>query len=149
MYTPSPRNSTNNSGIIMPLARSIPPAIPIAMITAVTRTAITSQRLLPKAEAVLSNIPPIWFISCFMPAICPVSARKVYLKIHPTTTVYPIASAREPRTGSSPINSPVFLLPVRISVQTPKALIGPPLAARPSAISSITPVEAINITNKI
>ena len=33
--------------------------IPIAMITAVTRTAITSQRLLPKAEAVLSNMPPI------------------------------------------------------------------------------------------
>ena len=130
-------------------ARSIPPAIPNAMITAVTITAITSHKLFPKTFAVLPNIPPIISMSCPIAATLPVNARNAYLKIQPTTTVYPIASANDPRTGRTPINSPGFRFPVRICVHVPNALIGPPLAARPNAISSITPEEPIKITNKI
>ena len=59
-----------------------------------------------------------------------------------------MAKASEPSTGSTPMASPVFLLPVLISVHFPNALIGPPFAALPNAISSISPVEAIRITNK-
>ena len=118
------------------------------MITPVTIIAITCQRLFPKDDAVPSKSPPIASISCPIRNSPPVIARNAYLKIHPTTTVYPIANAREPRTGITPITSPVRLFPVRISVHLPNALIGPLFAARPSAISSITPVDAIRTTNR-
>ena len=60
-----------------------------------------------------------------------------------------MARAREPNTGISPIISPSFLLFHLNSVHFPKAPTGPASADLPSAISEITPVEPIRITNII
>ena len=145
---PSPTNRIKSIGIMILFAFSIPPEIPYAMITAVTSIATTCHTLFPNAAAVPPNKPSIAATSCPKWKRPPESAKNVYLKIHPTTTLYPIANARDPITGITPITSPIRLFPVRISVHLPNALIGPLFAARPSAISSITPVEAIKITNR-
>ena len=57
-----------------------------------------------------------------------------------------MAMAREPATGIRPRISPQVRRPVRRSAAAPKAATGPPAAARPNAISPITPVEAISTT---
>ena len=56
-------------------AFSIPPAIPSAIITAVTTIAIISHILLPNALAVLPNIPPIADISFPIAESFPENAR--------------------------------------------------------------------------
>ena len=56
-----------------------------------------------------------------------------------------MASIIEPMTGIAPISSPALRLP-RCSVHLPNASTGPAPAQRPSANSSITPVEAIKTT---
>ena len=63
MYIPRPTNMIKSKGIMTLFAFSIPPAIPSAIITAVTTIAIISHILLPNELAVLPNIPPIADIS--------------------------------------------------------------------------------------
>ena len=57
-----------------------------------------------------------------------------------------MAIASDPSTGISPRASPSLRRPVRRSSAAPKAATGPPTAARPKAISPMTPVEAISTT---
>ena len=57
-----------------------------------------------------------------------------------------MAMAREPATGMRPRASPQLRRPVRRSAAVPNAATGPPAAARPKAISPMTPVEAISTT---
>ena len=60
-----------------------------------------------------------------------------------------MAMAREPSTGIKPRASPHFPRPVRCRAASPKATMGPPPAARPKAISPMTPVEAMRATNRM
>jgi hypothetical protein len=102
------------------------------------------QMLFPNADAIAPKRPPNSSI-VFGASVAPVKVPTAYFKIHPITTVYPIAIAREPRTGIIPNPSPTFLFPF-FSQTIPNASIGPDLAARPKLISPITPVDAITTT---
>ena len=102
------------------------------------------QMLFPNADAIVPKRPPNSSI-VFGASVAPVKVPTAYFKIHPITTVYPIAIAREPRTGIIPNPSPTFLFPF-FSQTIPNASIGPDLAARPKLISPITPVDAITTT---
>ena len=57
-----------------------------------------------------------------------------------------MARARDPRTGISPMISPIFLFCHLSSVQSPKASTGPAWADLPRAISEITPVDPMSAT---
>ena len=59
-----------------------------------------------------------------------------------------MAMVREPSTGTRPRASPQFRRPVRRSAAAANAIMGPPAAARPKAISPMTPVEAIRATKR-
>ena len=71
----------------------------------------------------------------------------IYLKLHPTTTEYPIARAKLPRTGTIASASPTDLLLPRVCMAFPKAPMGPDPIARPKAISPITPVNPKKATH--
>ena len=75
IYIPSPTNMMKSKGIMTLFAFSIPPAIPSAIITAVTTIAIISHILLPNVLAVLPNIPPIADISLPIAESFPENAR--------------------------------------------------------------------------
>ena len=142
----SPMSSVKSSGMRMLLAFSIPLDTPRDMMSSVATAATTTHMLAPQALAVSLNMPAMTSMSCPMANRSPSNAMTVYLMIHATTHVYPMASARDPITGISPMRSPTFLLPKRRSVHIPKAPQGPALAARPRANSPMTPVAEIRTT---
>ena len=85
MYTASPANSRKKRGMSTLLARSMPPAMPRAMMTSVTAMAAVCQRVLPQAEAVaLKKAVKPSTPSCASTA--PVKLPAAYFKSQPTTT---------------------------------------------------------------
>ena len=92
--------------MILP-ARSIPPPTPSMRINMQIIKAPICHPLFPNAEAILPKAFP--YSSTLSGArVEPVRVPIAYLKIQPITTVYPIAIAREPRTGIMPRASPSF-----------------------------------------
>ena len=122
----------------------MPFPIPNIRISIAIASAAISHPLLPNEDAILLNAPPKPSTPSGA-SVLPVKAPTVYLRIQPTTTVYPSASASEPSTGITPTASPILFLP-RISQALPKAPIGPDLVARPKLISPIIPVAPISTT---
>ena len=126
-------------------AFSMPLPTPNIRISIQATSASICHILLPNADAILPNAAPN--SSTFSgESVAPVNVPTAYLRIHPITTVYPIAMASDPNTGIIPSASPTFLFPF-FSQAIPNASIGPAFAARPKLISPITPVEPISITN--
>ena len=125
-------------------AFSIPFPTPNIRIITATTSAMICHRLLPKAEAIPPNDAAKESILSGA-SVLPVNVPIMYFRIHPMTTVYPIAIAREPSTGIKPSVSPTFRLP-RDSHAAPKASIGPDRVPRPKLISPMTPVDAIKTT---
>ena len=127
------------------LALSIPEAIPYIIIAKVSASATMCHPTFPKGPAVelkASTYPSTFCASNTEPVMEPTK----YFSIQPTTTEYPIAKARLPRTGIRESTSPRPLPFAALSVALPKAPIGPAPIARPKAISPTTPVKPITIT---
>ena len=132
--------------MILP-ARSIPPPTPSMRINMQIIKAPICHPLFPNAEAILPKAFP-YSSTLFGARVEPVRVPIAYLKIQPITTVYPIAIAREPRTGIMPRASPSFRLPFASQAQ-PNASTGPDLVARPKLISAMTPVKPMRATKNI
>lgn len=71
------------------------------------------------------------------------------LGVRPAAAICPVTDTERPEAKDDPVGSPIFLLPIHVSMRAPGTLVNPPLTTHPDTVSSVAPMRTVGVAGGV